>query len=68
MNFDNLYAWVAGIVIAFAATGRVDTLQTWVWKAQAHVLYESRTSTWGHHDFFRWNNEPGVMRLCNLGE
>ena len=47
MNLDKLFAWVIGIVIAFAATGKLDVLQTWVWQAQAKVIYESRSSTWG---------------------
>jgi hypothetical protein len=52
MNFDKLYAWALGIVIAFAAAGQLDTLQAWIWRAQAHVLYESRTATWGSPRFF----------------
>ncbi len=32
--------------MAFAATEQLDVLQAWVWKAQAKVIYESRTSTW----------------------
>lgn len=53
MNFDRLYAWALGIVIAFAAVGQLDTLQTWIWKAQAQILYESRTASWGSPKFFR---------------
>ena len=52
MNFDKLYAWALGVVLAFAAAGRLDTLQVWIWKAQARVLYESQTSTWGSPRFF----------------
>lgn len=52
MNFDNLYAWVIGVVLAFSAIGQLDALQSWIWKAQARVLYESRTSTWGSPRFF----------------
>jgi hypothetical protein len=52
MNLDKLFAWIIGVVIAFAATGQLDVLQTWVWRAQAKVIYESRTSTWGSPRFF----------------
>ena len=52
MNLDRLFAWIAGVVMAFAITGQLDTLQTWIWKAQAKVIYESRTSTWGSPRFF----------------
>lgn len=53
MNLDKLFAWVVGVVIAFAATGQLDVLQAWVWRAQAKVIYESRTSTWGSPRFFK---------------
>lgn len=52
MNLDKLLTWIAGIVIAFAVTGQLDLLQSWIWKAQAKAIYESRTSTWGSPRFF----------------
>lgn len=52
MNLDKLFTWIAGIVIAFAVTGQLDLLQSWIWRAQAKVIYESRTSTWGSPRFF----------------
>ncbi len=52
MNLDQLFSWIAGIVIASAAVGQLDTLQNWVWRTQAKVIYESRTSTWGSPRFF----------------
>lgn len=52
MNLDKLFAWVVAVVIAFAATGQLETLQTWVWHAQAKIIHESRTSTWGSPRFF----------------
>jgi len=52
MNLDKLFARVVGVVIAFTATGRLDELQTWVWRTQAKIVYESRTSTWGSPRFF----------------
>jgi hypothetical protein len=32
MNLDNLFSWVAGIVIAFAMSGNLGTFQKWVWQ------------------------------------
>jgi hypothetical protein len=52
MNFDKLYTWAIGVVLAFATVGKLDTLQMWIWRAQAHVIHESRTSTWGSPRFF----------------
>ena len=52
MNLDKLFTWVAGAVLAFALTGQLPTLQHWIWKAQAKVIYESRASTWGSPRFF----------------
>ncbi len=59
MNLDKLYAWIIGIVMMFAATGHLDTLQTWIWKAQAKVIYESRASAWPSPRFFpQTKNQP----------
>lgn len=55
MNLDKLFSWIAGIVIAFAVVGKLDVLQMWIWRAQARVVYESRTSTWGSPRFFPAN-------------
>lgn len=52
MNLDKLFTWITGVVIAFAVTGNLDVLQKWIWRAQAKVIYESRTSTWGTPRFF----------------
>ncbi len=52
MNLDKLFTWIAGIVIAFSITGKLDVLQAWIWRAQAKVVYQSRTSTWGSPRFF----------------
>jgi hypothetical protein len=52
MNLDKLFAWVIGVVIVFVAAGHLDVLQNWIWRAQAKVIYESRTSAWGNPRFF----------------
>ncbi len=53
MNLDKLFTWIAGIVIASAVMGEIDVLQAWIWRAQAKVVYQSRTSTWGSPRFFQ---------------
>lgn len=57
MNLDKLFSWIAGIVIACAAVGHLDDLQNWVMRAQAKVIYESRSSQWGSPRFFPANTE-----------
>jgi hypothetical protein len=53
MNLDKMFVWITALVIAFAAAGKLDLLQNWIWHAQAKVVYESRTSTWGSPGFLR---------------
>ncbi len=53
MNYDKLATWAMGIVIAAALIGQFDRLQLLIWKAQANVLYESRSSNWGSPRFFK---------------
>jgi len=55
MNFDKALTWIAGIVLAAAVTGQLPKLQLMIWKAQAKVIRESRTSTWGSPRF--WPNQ-----------
>lgn len=52
MNLDKLFTWIVGIVIVSAAVGHLDDLQDWVWRAQAKVIYESRSSQWGSPAIF----------------
>jgi len=52
MNLDSLFTWVVGIVVAVAFTGNLDRLQMAIWKAEAAVIRESRTSNWGSPRFF----------------
>jgi hypothetical protein len=53
MNLDSLMKWIMGVVIAYAAIGKLDVLQRWIWISEAKVLYASRTSTWGSPDIFQ---------------
>lgn len=52
MNLEKLIILIFGIVMAFADSGRLKELQTWIWKSQAKVIYESRASNWGSPRFF----------------
>ncbi len=56
MNLNKLVFLSAGIALALSATTNLDTLQTWVWRAQAKLIYESRTETWGSPRFFPRNS------------
>ena len=53
MNLSNLTDVAVSIALSAALMGNLDKLQMLVWKAQARLLYESRTSTWGSPDFFK---------------
>lgn len=52
MGLEKLVSLAVTIVLMAAATGNLDKLQMWVWKAQAKVIYESRSSNWGSPRFF----------------
>ena len=52
MNLDKL----------FAVARHLDTFQSWVWRAQAKVIYESRSSSWGSPRFFIRNPDHKILR------
>lgn len=52
LNPNNLIIWSFGIITALAGVYNIDTIQREVIKAQAHILYHSRTETWGSPRFF----------------
>jgi len=52
MNFDKIIPLIAAIVIAAATVGKLDALTTWIYRAQAKLVYESRASAWGSPRFF----------------
>ena len=62
MNLDKLFSWIVGVVLAFSAAGELDTLQAWIWKAQAKVIYESRASNWGSPRFFHSQTESNLSK------
>lgn len=52
MNLDKLIAISAGVVLALSIAMNLDKVQTLIWRAQAKLIYESRTETWGSPRFF----------------
>ena len=52
MNLDKLITIAAGVVLALSLTVNLDKIQTLIWRAQAKLIYESRTETWGSPRFF----------------
>ncbi len=63
MDLKDLLALSIAVAVIAAGTGNWEKLQMWVWKAQAQVIYESRTSNWGSHDFFQNGNLCTFKRL-----
>lgn len=51
MNLQSLMAWVIGIVLAAAAVGKLNELQTWVWTSEARTIEAAKTSAWGSPRF-----------------
>ena len=53
MNLGRLIVISVGIVAALLISTNLADLQTWIWRAQAKLIYESRTETWGSPRFFK---------------
>ncbi len=47
MNFTNIILWSFTFVSMWAVGNHVDDIHTAILKAQARLIYESRTETWG---------------------
>lgn len=52
MYLDKLFAWDIAVVLVYAAARNLHELQVWVLSAQATLIYESRTESWGSPRFF----------------
>jgi len=52
MNLDKLINISVGVIFALSLTMNLDKIQTLIWRAQAKLIYESRTETWGSPRFF----------------
>lgn len=53
MNLTNLIFWSLTIITGLAGTYNIDAIRMAIWKAQAKLVYESRTATWGSPRFFK---------------
>lgn len=53
MNLDKLTSFAISVVLTAALMGNLDSVTRWVIVAQAKLLYESRSSTWGSPYFFK---------------
>lgn len=65
MNLTNLIFWSASVITALAGVHNIDSIQRAIWKAQARIIYESRTETWGSPKFLR--NEQRQSKLSPKG-
>jgi len=52
MNLDKLITISIAVVFALSLSMNLDKVQTLIWRAQAKLIYESRTETWGSPRFF----------------
>jgi len=52
MNLDKLITIAVGAVLVCSLAMNLDKIQTLIWRAQAKLIYESRTETWGSPRFF----------------
>jgi hypothetical protein len=68
MNIDSLMKWIFGIVLAYAAVGKLDTLQRWIWISEAKVLYASRTSAWGSPDIFQTHKKHNESKASSFSQ
>ncbi len=51
MNFSSLILWSTSIIIGLAGVRHLDDIHRSVLKAQAKLIYDSRTETWGSPRF-----------------
>lgn len=61
MNFNNLVIWSTGIITALAGVHNIDAIQRGILKAQARLVYESRTETWGSPKFLITEQKPRMQ-------
>ncbi len=53
MNFSELIKWGVGVILAWSAVAHIDDIHRSILKAQAALVYESRTETWGSPRFLK---------------
>lgn len=62
MNLSGLIFWSTTVVAGLAGAYNIEDIQKTVWRAQAKILYESRTETWGSPRFLRMPSEAPERR------
>ena len=62
MNLDKLMVISAGIVATLLLSMSLQELQVLMWRAQAKIIYESRTETWESPRFFLRNSDKHVTK------
>lgn len=53
MNLTNLIFWSLSIITGLAGVHNIDAIHRGILGAQARLVYESRTETWGSPGAFR---------------
>ncbi|HWU43547.1 MAG TPA: hypothetical protein VN132_08920, partial [Bdellovibrio sp.] len=57
-----LIFWSVTVITGLAGTYNIDAIQMAIWKAQAKLVYESRTTTWGSPRFFKNESTRANLR------
>ncbi|QDK44636.1 hypothetical protein DOM22_05400 [Bdellovibrio sp. ZAP7] len=65
MNLTNLVSWCIGIILGWSAVSNIDLIQQSILRAQAKLIYESRTATWGSPKFLVQHKE--LRETGNVG-
>lgn len=65
MSLTNLIFWSASVITALAGVHNIDSIQRTIWKAQARIIYESRTEMWGSPKFLRKGHGHQKLRSRN---
>lgn len=52
MNLDKIFVIAAAVIASLLFSMNLSEVQTLIWRAQAKLIYESRTETWGSPRFF----------------
>lgn len=58
MNLSNLIFWSVGIISAWTGAYHIDDIHRGILKAQAKIIYESRTETWGSPKILELKEQP----------
>lgn len=66
MNLTNLIIWIASIITTLAGVHNIDTIQRGILKAQARLVYESRTETWGSPRILSIESQPQKRARKNV--